>query len=56
MDKEFRIFEVDKYGNRFFVARHPTLESAKYYLRGVVKNEADEDYLIQDEYGKEYAT
>lgn len=56
MAREFRIFEVDKYGNRFFVARHPSLESAKYYLKRVVGSPEgqDETYVIEDELGKEY--
>lgn len=36
--KEWRVFEVDKYGNRFFVCRHPSEESAKFYLRRVLRD------------------
>lgn len=48
--REFRIFEVDKYGNRFFVCRHSTLDSAKYWLKSVAP-ELDDGarFMIQTE-------
>ncbi len=50
--KEFRIFEEDKYGNKFYVCRHSSLESAKYYLSAVKPD--GEKFLIEDEYGVQY--
>lgn len=38
MAREWRVFEVDKYGNRFFVCRHSSVESAKFYLRRVLRD------------------
>lgn len=48
MAKEFRIFEKDKYENKFYVCRHSTLESAKFYLKSVL---GKGDYVIEDETG-----
>lgn len=54
---EYRVFEVDKFDNRFFLGRHSSLESAKYFLKAEAR-EADEamgcSFLIEDEYGREY--
>lgn len=54
MSREFRIFEVDKYGNRFFVVSRNSLDSARYYLKTVLKD-ADvtmgASWIIQDENG-----
>lgn len=53
--KEFRIFEVDKYDNKFFVCRHSNLESAKYWLKKVgVTGSLDENFIIEDELGEKY--
>jgi len=52
MNREFRIFEVDKYDNNFFVCRHSTLESAKHWLKTV--NPDGEKFIIKDEDEKVY--
>lgn len=57
--KEFRIFEKDKYGNRFFCVSRPNLELAKSYVKNVLKVDTSEEFqstaVIEDEYGQEYA-
>lgn len=57
MAREFRVFEVDKYGNKFYLGRHSSLESAKYYLRKEAIS-ADESMgcslVIEDESGEKY--
>lgn len=54
MSREFRIFEVDKYKNKYFVTSKTSLESAKYYLKSVLKD-ADVtlgcSWVIEDEHG-----
>lgn len=51
MSREFRVFEVDKYGNKFFVCRHSTKESAEYFLRRVIPESDQGSYMIEDENG-----
>ena len=52
MSREFRVFEVDKYENRFFVARHSTLESANYFIKKM--KPSDEKWIVEDENGEKY--
>lgn len=54
MKTEFNIYEVDKYDNRWFVCRHSTIESAKYWLETVAPT-ADQDasFKIFDKDGGE---
>lgn len=56
MAREFRVFEVDKYGNRFFVCRHPSIESARFYLKKVL-GKPDEtmgcSFVIQTDDGED---
>jgi hypothetical protein len=54
MTREYRIFEVDKYDNRWFVCRHSSLDSAKHWLK-VVAPALDEgaSFKIFDETGEE---
>lgn len=47
--REFRIFEVDKYGNRWFVCSRPSVDLAKSYLSRVLSDGAE--YVIEDENG-----
>lgn len=55
--REFRIFEVDKYKNKFFVTSKTSLESAQYYLKSVLKD-ADVtmgcSFVIEDENGVQH--
>jgi hypothetical protein len=54
MTREYRIFEVDKYDNRWFVCRHSTLESAQHWLKTVAEtNDPDATFKIFDELGEE---
>lgn len=47
--REFRIFEVDEYGNRWFVCTRPDLALARSYVSRVLGGGTD--YIIEDENG-----
>lgn len=47
--REFRIFEVDEYGNRWFVCARPDLALARSYLSRVLSGGTE--YIIEDENG-----
>lgn len=57
--REYRVFELDKYGNRFFCVSRPSLQLAQSYVKNVLKVDTSEEFqstaVIQDEYGQEYA-
>jgi len=54
MKREFLIFEVDKYDNRWFVCRHSTLDSAKHWLKTVAPvSDEGSTFKIFDETGEE---
>lgn len=51
MTREFRIFEVDNHGNKWFICSRTTKEAAKLYIKNVLHD--DKAMKIFNEAGDE---